>query len=278
MPFYERDGVMLAYETWGDESLPPVIALHSFTADARMWHPVATRLADEYWVIAPDLRGHGRSDAPGDLDAYNMATYVEDVRALAAAVGVERYGLVGCSFGGMVALQLATETPEQVAALALSDTSPAPDHPRYTEAYRARERRLAELEAVAAKFGTLELGRRLAHDVREPFLANAVRSLYGRMRTEGFLGAAKARRERPNLVPVLRERLTMPVLIVAGLDDPVVCAVDVMADELPHASVTLFRETGHGVPIFRAERFAELLLEFFRAAEEGRTLKRRRTF
>ncbi len=278
MPFYERDGVTLAYETWGDPSLPPVILLHPFTGDARWWHPVASRMAHQYWLVAPDLRGHGRSDAPGDVEAYSMETYAEDVRALARTVGAERYALVGCSFGGMAALHLAVETPEPVAALALSDTSPAPDHERYTEAFRARERRIHELETLAARFGTLELGRRLAKEFADPFLADAVRALYGRMRTEGFLGAAKARRERQNLVPLLRERLTMPVLIAAGLDDPVACAAEVMADELPHAALALFRETGHGVPILRPERFADVLLEFLRAAEEGRTLKRRRTF
>lgn len=278
MPLYERDGVTLAYESWGDPSHPPVILLHPFTGDARWWHPVASRLAQEYWVLAPDLRGHGRSDAPGDPSAYSMAIYAEDVRALARTVDAERFALVGCSFGGMVALQLATETPELVAALALSDTSPAPDHERYTEAFRARERRIQEMEQVAAKFGTIVLGRRLAQEFKDPFLADAVRTLYGRMRTEGFLGAAKARRERPNLVPLLRERLTMPVLIVAGLDDPVACAAELMADEVPHAALALFRETGHGVPMLRPERFGQVLLEFLRAAEEGRNVKRRRTF
>lgn len=277
MPFFGRDGVTLAYETWGEANLPPVVALHGFAGDSRTWHPLASRVADHYFVVAPDLRGHGRSDAPGDPAAYSVETFAEDVRALARELDIERYALVGFDLGGMVALQLATETPEPVAALALVDTSPAPEHERYTEALRAWETRFAELERVAAAYGTLELGRRLARDVEDPFLANALRTLYGRMRTEAFLGAAKARRERPNLLPVLRERLTMPVLLAAGADGPTACAAEIMAEAVPHAALVLFRDTAHGVPILRPDRFADVLLEFLRAAEEGRSVKRRRT-
>ncbi len=277
MERFERDGVRLAYRTWGARELPPVLLVHAFTMDSRMWHPVASRIAEEYFVVAPDLRGHGASDAPEDPDSYSIDAYAEDVRALARHLGIDRYALVGCSFGGMVALQLAVDTPEPIAALVLSDTSPAPEHERYTEEFRQREARIRQMEEIARKFGTMELGRRLARELSDPFAAAAVRTRFARLNTEGFVGAARARRTRPNLLPLLRERLTMPVLLVAGAEDPVSCALDLMYTEIPQAASALFKGVGHGVPALAPDRFARLLLEFLRSVEEGRPRSGRRT-
>jgi len=277
MERFERDGVRLAYRTWGSPELPPVLLLHAFAMDSRMWHPVASRLADAYFAVALDLRGHGESDAPEELGAYSIQEYAEDVRALARHLGFERYALVGCSFGGMVALQLAVDTPYPVAALVLSDTSPAPEHERYPEELREREARIRQLEEVAAKFGTMELGRRLAREFADPFVAGAVRARFARLKTEGFVGGARARRTRPNLLPLLRERLTMPVLLAAGAEDPASSALDLMYPELPQAASVLFKGVGHAVPALAPDRFARVLLEFLRSVEEGRPRTGRRT-
>jgi len=64
MPAFERDGLTLSYEEAGDSDSPPVVVLHGFTSDNRMWLPVAGALAEDYRVIAPDMRGHGASTSP----------------------------------------------------------------------------------------------------------------------------------------------------------------------------------------------------------------------
>ncbi len=277
MPEFDREGFTISYEVAGDPEAPPVVLLHGFTSDNRMWLPVAGALAEDYRVIAPDLRGHGATSAPETLETYTMETYAEDLRALLDHLEVDICALAGCSFGGMVALQFATSWPERLAGLVLSDTSAAFEHPEYDDRYHEREALIARQTELVERFGTAELGKRAAREVADPFLAEGLRKRYERMSREGYLGAASVRRSRPDLLPVLRERITVPVLICIGEDDPVRSACDVMARELPEARYLTFRGTGHGVPALRPDAFSRELLQFFADIEDGKVVAGKRT-
>ena len=277
MPEFTRDGFTMYFEQAGDFEAPPVVLLHGFTADNRMWLPVAGMFSQDYHVIAPDMRGHGWTTAPEDLTGYTIEAYAEDLGLLLDELGVDVCALAGCSFGGMVALQFVTTWPERVAGLVLSDTSAAFEHPDYDETYHKREAGIAAQVDIVDRFGTAELGKRAARDVKDEFLAEGLRKRYERMSREGFLGAAQVRRERGNLLPVLRERLTMPTLVIIGEDDPVRSAADVMVQELPGARYVTFRETGHGVPAIRPEAYAREVLQFFADIEDGKQIAGKRS-
>lgn len=103
---------------WGDG--PGVmLAIHGVTASAASIQPVADRLAGEWQVIAPDLRGRGRSAGlPGP---YGMAAHADDAVALLDHLGVPEACVMGQSMGGYVAVQLAVSQPDRVAQLFLID-------------------------------------------------------------------------------------------------------------------------------------------------------------
>jgi pimeloyl-ACP methyl ester carboxylesterase len=277
MPEFRRDDFTIFYEEAGDLESPAVVLLHGFTSDNRMWLPVAGELSQDYRVIAPDLRGHGATTAPEDLDSYTIEQFADDVKALLDHLEVDICALAGCSFGGMVALQFAATWPERLAGLVLSDTSAAAEHPDYDEKYRKREALIDAQGAIVDRFGTDELGKRAAKDVADPFLAQGIRKRFSRLSREGYLGAAKVRRERGDLLPVIGERLTMPVLVCIGEDDPVRSASDVMVRELPGARYLTFRGTGHGVPALRPEAYAREVLQFFDDLEGDAPVAGRRT-
>ena len=277
MPEFTRDGFTTYYEEAGDAESPAVVLLHGFTSDNRMWLPVAGELAQEYRVIAPDMRGHGATTAPPDMESYSIETYAEDLKELLDHLEVDICALAGCSFGGMVALQFATTWPERLAALVLSDTSATFEHPEYDEAYHTREARIGRQMEIVDQFGTAELGKRAAKDITDPFLADGIRKRFSRLSREGYLGAAHVRRSRGNLLPVLRERLTMPVLVCIGEDDPVRSASDVMVRELPDARYVTFRATGHGIPSLRPEEYCRQVLQFFDDLEDTKGVAGTRT-
>ena len=263
------DGIGLHYEAWGDPEAPPVILLHGLTGDLRSWAEVVGPLSDAYRAIAVDLRGAGQSGAPEDPTTATMARYADDIRELLDALGIEICALAGCSFGAMVALQFATTWPGRVAALVASDGSAARDHPAYDDAMRAREARIDAMEALAARKGMAALAQQAAAAIHDPFLAAGVRAKYTRRSLDGFLAACHARRTRPNLVPLLRQRLTMPVLLAWGERDELGSAAAVMTAELPDARVRIFRGAGHGLPMVCGPAFARELLDFFEAVEAG---------
>ncbi|RMI35188.1 alpha/beta fold hydrolase [Nocardia stercoris] len=100
---------------FGPESGPTILALHGLTGHGLRWRLLAERLPD-CRVIAPDLRGHGRSTS---LPPWTLETVADDVAAL---IEPRRpVTVVGHSFGGMVAIHLAHRNPELVAGLVLLD-------------------------------------------------------------------------------------------------------------------------------------------------------------
>jgi pimeloyl-ACP methyl ester carboxylesterase len=107
----------------------PVVLLHGFPQTHLMWRHVARELARDHTVICPDLRGYGASDKPVAVDAATYAKRVmaQDVVALAAALGHERFALVGHDRGALVAFRAGLDHPEAVTHLACLDVVPTLD-------------------------------------------------------------------------------------------------------------------------------------------------------
>jgi len=108
----------LAVGVWGPDDAPTVIAVHGITASHRAW-ALLGQLAPDLRVIAPDLRGRGRSNhLPGP---FGMDSHADDIAAVLDAFGVDRCLVIGHSMGGFVAVTLAERHPERVAGLVLVD-------------------------------------------------------------------------------------------------------------------------------------------------------------
>jgi pimeloyl-ACP methyl ester carboxylesterase len=101
---------------------PPLILLHGWPQHWWCWRYLIPRLAREYRVIAPDLRGWGWSDAPPG--SYAKATYAADVLALLDADGLDRVVVIGHDWGGYTAFLLALEHPDRVERLVALDIAP----------------------------------------------------------------------------------------------------------------------------------------------------------
>jgi len=115
------NGLTLQYRDWGDPQLPPLLVLHGLGAHAHSWDHVAAALADDYRIIVPDLRGHGRSSwAP----AYTWQLFLEDALNLITAVGVPQIAVCGHSLGGRVAYMLASHHPECITHLIIAEATP----------------------------------------------------------------------------------------------------------------------------------------------------------
>ena len=91
-----------------------VVLIHAGIADSRMWAPQLQSFARDRRVIAPDLPGFGTARYESDVVDFSAT-----IRAAMDAADMERAALVGTSFGGMIALDLALESPERVSALVL---------------------------------------------------------------------------------------------------------------------------------------------------------------
>jgi pimeloyl-ACP methyl ester carboxylesterase len=98
---------------------PPVVLLHGFPDSWQLWRHQFEALAADYRVIAPDLRGFGRSDRPSEVAAYRIDRLVHDVAAVCADARVARTALVGHDWGAGLAWQVAFRRPDLVDKLAV---------------------------------------------------------------------------------------------------------------------------------------------------------------
>ncbi len=117
---------------------PPLVLLHGYPQTSAMWHAVAPRLAENYRVICPDLRGYGRSWKPTsdpDHSTYSKRAMGGDLFELMDRLGHERFLIGAHDRGARVAHRMAADVPDRVRAFAILDI--APTREMYAEATSA---------------------------------------------------------------------------------------------------------------------------------------------
>lgn len=120
-----RDGLRLHYRDYaGRDDRPVVVCLPGLTRNARDFSHVASRIAGQWRVICPDLRGRGDSAYAKDSATYNPLQYVEDIVALLDEERIGRIAAFGTSLGGLITMILAMTTPDRLAGVLLNDIGP----------------------------------------------------------------------------------------------------------------------------------------------------------
>src|SRR5215204_6920955 len=113
----------MSYRELGEGPGDPVVLLHAFPLNGRMFEPQMEVLSEEHRVVAPDYPGFGRS--PRTPAQPDVRYYAEAVRRLLDRLGIERVVLGGVSMGGYVAFGCLRLFTEKVSGLILADTAPS---------------------------------------------------------------------------------------------------------------------------------------------------------
>jgi haloacetate dehalogenase len=125
----------------GDKTKPALLLLHGFPQTHAIWHRAAQHLAQNYFVVMPDLRGYGDSEkAPGlpDHANYSKRTMAQDMVDVMAQLGAPSFYLCGHDRGGRVAHRLAVDHPKRVKKLCVIDIAPTLDMYNATDMTFAR--------------------------------------------------------------------------------------------------------------------------------------------
>lgn len=254
---------------------PPVVLLHGLGGCLEEWTEAQRALASHYAVHAPDLPGFGWSDP---LDAPALPALAGQVLATLDELGVAGpFHLVGNSLGGAVAMQIAVEAPERVAALVLVDSAgfgrqvtlglrllgvPLLGRVLLRNPSRQRARMQLRAQFHDPAFATEERVELKAAMARREGAAEAFRDVARALGT--WRGVRRGWRRR--LVRAFAA-LRIPTLVVWGAHDRILPATQIIAAtrSLPHARTHLFPETGHMPQIERTEEFTALVHEFLTA-------------
>lgn len=114
------DDTSLYVETYGDPGDPPVVLVHGLGADHAMWAPQIEAFPEHgFFLIVPDVRGHGQSDP---VETFALADCARDIAAVLDRLEIDRAHLVGMSMGGVIVQQFACDFPSRVDRLVISDS------------------------------------------------------------------------------------------------------------------------------------------------------------
>jgi pimeloyl-ACP methyl ester carboxylesterase len=241
------DGGSLAWQVAGDG--PPVVLVHGFALDRRMWDDVTPGLARDYTVISYDLRGFGAS---AEFDHATAYTHTDDLLTLLAHLGFQRAALVGLSFGGGVVLKTVLHSPESVTHLVLVDAvlGGVPWDEETSQASEAVD--------LAVRLGGVTAGRRAwcAHPLFAP--ANEHPDLAARLveMVDGYPGqhwlGTDPQRPENEVRPIdVLDTITVATTVLVG-DRDVPCFQDmasVLARGIPGARLVTIAGAGHMTPM-----------------------------
>ncbi|MEU3453978.1 alpha/beta hydrolase [Micromonospora sp. NPDC006766] len=259
----EVNGAVLAYDEAGSGS--PVVLMHAGIADRRMWRAQVPALAARHRVLAVDLRGYGDSELPPTPFAYH-----DDVVGLLDALGIAQAALVGCSFGGKVAVDTALAYPERVSALALfgapvsgSEWSEETEQLWDELVGEADPEDFAATAAGEVRYWVVGPTRR-PEDVDPELIRFADEMDRRALAAELALSAVEVGELDPPAIDRLAE-LRMPVLVGTGTHDVADLRhlADRIADEAPHGvRLPDVPDAAHLLPLERPEPVNAALLDF----------------
>jgi pimeloyl-ACP methyl ester carboxylesterase len=259
------DGVELAVEVAG--SGPGLLLVHGFGGAKEDFADHVSALAVDHTVVVADHRGHGASDGPDDPAAYSFERLVTDMFAVADALGLARFRLLGHSMGGMVARRMVLEHPERIEALILMDTAPGPI-PAFDVDLMDAGGLVALTQGKAALKELLDLATPLNTPAYERLLSD--RPGYQEFQDQkwdalsevmwGVLVSVIA--HQPDDLPELAT-IACPTLVIVGeLDAPFLAPSRAMAEAIPDARLVVIPDAGHSPQFENPDAWIDALEEF----------------
>lgn len=229
----------------------PLVLLHAFPLDHRMWDGVRTGIAEHVELVTPDQRGFGGT--PLGTEEPDLASVAADV---ITALAGRRVLLGGCSMGSYVTMAVLRAAPELVAGLVLVSSRATAD----TDAARANRHTVAariddEGPGFVADAMLPALLGAETHE-RRPDVVAAVRDLVSEQDGAAIAWAQRAMAARPDSAELLAAT-DIPTLIVRGEQDNLIPAeeADALAALMPKAEVVVLAGAGHLPPVEVPEEF-----------------------
>jgi pimeloyl-ACP methyl ester carboxylesterase len=245
----------LAVEVSGNG--PPVVLLHGLGGTGNFYQPQVGALAERFTVIRPDLRGHGRSLATGEISIHG---YLADLAGLLDELGLGEVRLVGHSMSTLTAQHFALAYPHRISALVLLGAVHAPAQPG-REAQRQRAATVREQGMTAVADAVVANATSPATRRDRPVVAAFVRELLMRQDPEGYARGceALAGATEPDTAAI-----RVPMLLATGADDGVGSpeVSEQLAGLAADAQTAVYPDCGHWTALEAAAQVTDDLLKF----------------
>jgi len=236
---------------------PPLVFVHGVGSTAAIWDAQLDACAPTHQALAVELRGNGIPKPEPDPQFVTRAGYARDVLAVADASGMERFTLVGCSLGGVVAFELWKTVPHRIDAMVIVGSfARYPQADVYAQSVVNAVRDAGDMRVFArmrAERLTLPPER-----MRETIEQMAIKTV------PSYLAATQATwtGDYRDVLPTI----SVPVLVLCGEHDvvaPLILSQEIAA-AIPHAHVEVIEDAGHVANADNPAAFNALLEAFLR--------------
>jgi 3-oxoadipate enol-lactonase len=218
MPSAKVNGISLYYELAGSGNA--VVFIHGFLGRGKSWKYQIEQLSRNYRVIAPDMRGHGKTDKPSLPEEYSIESLSSDLSEMLSHLKIKKCCMVGHSLGGIITSHFAARHPEMLAGVVLiASSGEEPKDAFSTETWKRLDAVYREKGWVDAFLSTLESDPEVAifHN-NEPEKIKKMQSLLATPDSWKYTAAWEAIASAPSKIQVLAD-LELPVLLICGEND-----------------------------------------------------------
>jgi pimeloyl-ACP methyl ester carboxylesterase len=252
----------MSYRDRGEGPGDPLVLLHAFPLNGKMFEPQMVAFSGGRRVVAPDYPGFGRS--PRTPAQPDVRYYAEGLSDLLDRLHLERVVLGGVSMGGYVAFECMRLFPERISGLVLANTRPDPDPVEMREV--RNEMALSVAREGVEVLVELQMERLLSpENLQDEGLVEKVRAMILENTPDGAVAALGAMRERPDSRPLLG-KIDVPTLVVGGEEDDVSSpeVMGAMAAEIPRARHLTIAGSAHLSNLEAPEEFNAALNDFLK--------------
>jgi 3-oxoadipate enol-lactonase len=232
-----------------ENDLTPVVFLHAFPMDSRMWRSQVRFVAKKRRAVAPDARGYGNSKTADEI-TFTVPGYADDVIETLDELGVRRAIFCGCSMGGYAMFELWRRHRGRVAGMILCDTRAEADAP---PAKQKRAQQIARIREEGAGFmvdfvAENLLGKRTRDTA--PDIVGEVRQWASEAPAATIAANLQGLADRTDSGDSL-PAIDVPTLVIVGQEDTItpLDAASRLAREIPHARLVVIPDAGHLSPV-----------------------------
>jgi 3-oxoadipate enol-lactonase len=255
------DGIVIHYESWGRDDLPPVIMLQGLGADSRGWAVQRLPFGRKFRCLAPDNRGTGKSARPSG--PYDLEQMARDVISVLDDAEIDRAHIIGASMGGVLAQIIGVRYPDRVRSLTLACTACR---------HHAWRRELLEEWMHAVEVGGMSA---LSDDALRWLIGPRLRkrvgvwlNLLARIVLQGppepFVSQVQGILAMSDELRYELARITVPTLVITGSQDALTPVGDAeeIHELIPHSEMVVLGGAAHGLMVEAPNAFNDTVISF----------------